>query len=151
MAGTEQAKTPTARATTSRFRAAISRLVAPQSQVLAEQEQERAAELGGTLVADLESRRDATVCGTLRSVTLRPRAGVPALEAALYDGSGTLTTGERTLEIPGRPVVLSYLAGASGGGWDVVNRKVMALWPITNSDNVLRINLQAAAIDAVWE
>ncbi|MFN8080271.1 MAG: OB-fold nucleic acid binding domain-containing protein [Kineosporiaceae bacterium] len=96
MAGTERARTertgkPAPRTSTSRLRAALSRLVTPQAQVLAEQEQERAAELGGTLVADLESRHDATVCGTLRSVTLRPRAGVPALEAALYDGSGTLT------------------------------------------------------------
>ena len=32
----------------------------------------------------------ACVCGTLRSVTLRPRAGVPALVAELYDGSGTV-------------------------------------------------------------
>ena len=31
-----------------------------------------------------------TLCGTLRTVTLRPRAGVPALEAELYDGSGTV-------------------------------------------------------------
>jgi hypothetical protein len=28
------------------------------------------------------------VAGTLRTVTLRPRGGVPALEAELYDGSG---------------------------------------------------------------
>jgi len=41
-------------------------------------------------VARLEPRRRATVCGTLRSVTLRPRAGVPALVAELYDGTGSL-------------------------------------------------------------
>lgn len=29
-----------------------------------------------------------TACGVLRSVTVRPRAGVPAVEADLYDGSG---------------------------------------------------------------
>jgi hypothetical protein len=29
--------------------------------------------------------------GTLRTVTLRPRGGVAALEAELYDGSGTVT------------------------------------------------------------
>ena len=29
--------------------------------------------------------------GTLRSVTLNPRGGVPALEAELYDGTGTVT------------------------------------------------------------
>jgi hypothetical protein len=30
------------------------------------------------------------VCGTVRTLTLRPRAGVPALEAELYDGSGRI-------------------------------------------------------------
>jgi len=29
--------------------------------------------------------------GTLRTVTLRPRGGVPALEAELFDGSGAIT------------------------------------------------------------
>ncbi|GAA2002427.1 hypothetical protein GCM10009719_09460 [Nocardioides kribbensis] len=29
--------------------------------------------------------------GTLRTVTLRPRGGVPALEAELFDGSGVIT------------------------------------------------------------
>lgn len=31
-----------------------------------------------------------TISGILRSVTLRPVAGVPAVEAELYDGSGTV-------------------------------------------------------------
>ena len=30
------------------------------------------------------------VAGTLRTVTLRPRAGVPALEAELFDGTAPL-------------------------------------------------------------
>jgi len=50
----------------------------------------RQVSAGGTPIAVLTPRRQATVCGTLRSVTLRPRAGVPALEAELYDGSGSL-------------------------------------------------------------
>ncbi len=39
---------------------------------------------------ELPDRRTACVCGTLKSVTLRPRAGVPALVAELYDGTGIL-------------------------------------------------------------
>ncbi len=74
----------------SRFRSALTRMVAPQQQVHAEQEQERSVQLGGSPISELMPRRPATVCGTLSSVTLRPRAGVPALEAALYDGTGTL-------------------------------------------------------------
>jgi predicted thioesterase len=75
----------------SRLRSALSRLVAPQSEVHAELEQEHAVRMGGTPIAELPLRQRATVCGTLRSVTLRPRAGVPALEAELYDGSGSLS------------------------------------------------------------
>lgn len=74
----------------SRFRSALSRMVAPQHQLHAEQEQERAVQMGGSPISELVMRRPATVCGTLSSVTLRPRAGVPALEAAMYDGTGTI-------------------------------------------------------------
>jgi predicted thioesterase len=73
-----------------RWRQALSRLVASQNEMHAEHEQELAVKAGGTPIATLPLRRSATVCGTLRSVTLRPRAGVPALEAELYDGTGSL-------------------------------------------------------------
>jgi hypothetical protein len=74
----------------SRFRQVLSRWVAPQHAVRAEREQERAVAMGGLPIADLIHRQRAIVCGTLRSVTLRPRAGVPALEAELCDGSGSI-------------------------------------------------------------
>ena len=38
--------------------------------------------------ADMEARE---LQGSLRTVTLRPRGGVPALEAELYDGSALIT------------------------------------------------------------
>ena len=59
--------------------------------VEADELQQEAVEAGGT-----PDRRAATVgqqvasAGTLRTVTLRPRGGVPALEAELYDGSGMI-------------------------------------------------------------
>lgn len=74
----------------SRLRQVFSRLVAPQDEVHAEQERERAVALGGTPIRRLRPRERAVVCGTLRSVVLRPRAGAPALEAELFDGSGSL-------------------------------------------------------------
>ncbi|RPF21018.1 OB-fold nucleic acid binding domain-containing protein [Myceligenerans xiligouense] len=55
--------------------------------------QERAAaarSTGCTAVDRLESRRRGSVAGILRSVVLRPREGVPTVEAELYDGSGVL-------------------------------------------------------------
>jgi hypothetical protein len=110
----------------SRLRQAISRLVAPQHEVHAELEQERSAELGGTPVARLQLRRPATVCGTLRSVTLRPRAGVPALEAELYDGSGSISVvwlGRRQIAgvEPGRRIRVHGLVTESEGGRAVFN------------------------------
>ncbi len=41
-------------------------------------------------IADAPNRQLVTVQGQLRTVTLRPRGGVPALEAELDDGSGVL-------------------------------------------------------------
>ena len=46
--------------------------------------------VGCVPVASTKDRTRASVSGVVRSVTLRPRQGVPALEAELYDGSGTL-------------------------------------------------------------
>lgn len=47
---------------------------------------------GGALsIAEAPDRVPVTLQGTLRSVTLRPRGGVPALEAELHDGTGTVT------------------------------------------------------------
>ena len=46
--------------------------------------------LGATPIDALTDRADATVCGAVRSVTLRPRVNVPALVVELYDGSKTL-------------------------------------------------------------
>jgi hypothetical protein len=110
----------------SRLRQTISRLIAPQHEAQAELEQDRATQPGGIPVAQLELRRPATVCGTLRSVTLRPRAGVPALEAELYDGSGSISVvwlGRRNIAgvEPGRRIRVHGLVTESGGNRAVFN------------------------------
>ena len=46
---------------------------------------------GVDCIADAVDRQEVRLRGTLRTVTLRPRGGVPALEADLYDGSDSLT------------------------------------------------------------
>ncbi|WP_235736177.1 OB-fold nucleic acid binding domain-containing protein [Nocardioides alcanivorans] len=52
----------------------------------------RSHETSGRLsIAEAGDREKVQLTGTLRSVTLRPRGGVPALEAELDDGSGVLT------------------------------------------------------------
>ena len=51
-------------------------------------------------MSDLQDRQVATVSGTVRAVTLRPRVNVPALVVDLYDGSQTINLiwlGRRTI------------------------------------------------------
>ena len=42
-------------------------------------------------IADAPDRRLVRLEGNLRMITLRPRGGVPALEAELSDGTGSVT------------------------------------------------------------
>jgi hypothetical protein len=42
-------------------------------------------------IEEAPDRERVELQGSLRTVTLRPRGGVPALEAELYDGTGTIT------------------------------------------------------------
>jgi hypothetical protein len=48
-------------------------------------------ESGLVPIADAPDRTMVKLSGSLRTVTLRPRGGVPALEAELFDGSGAIT------------------------------------------------------------
>ena len=74
-----------------RFRRMLSRLTSSAEELDAEDlRQESAAESGCTPIAGCSDRQLVTVAGTLRTVTLRPRAGVPALEAELFDGTEAL-------------------------------------------------------------
>ncbi|ADG74602.1 nucleic acid binding OB-fold tRNA/helicase-type [Cellulomonas flavigena DSM 20109] len=67
------------------------KVLASQAQIEADEERADALRVPGCCPVDaLPHREHATVSGVLRSVTLRPREGVPAIEAELYDGSGSL-------------------------------------------------------------
>jgi len=64
----------------------------------ANQDREEARELrkdtrkaGLVSIDEAPNRERVVVQGTLKTVTLRPRGGVPALEAELYDGSGSIS------------------------------------------------------------
>ncbi|MFS3129616.1 OB-fold nucleic acid binding domain-containing protein [Nocardioides sp. Bht2] len=63
---------------------------------------------GQVSIADAPDREQVRLSGTVRSVTLRPRGGVPALEAELDDGSGVVT-----LIWLGRRRILGVSAGRS--------------------------------------
>jgi hypothetical protein len=52
---------------------------------------DEATKVGCSAIDSSEDRDVVLLHGTLRAVTLRPRGGVSALEAELYDGSATVT------------------------------------------------------------
>ena len=71
-------------------------------------------------IADAPEREPVVVNGVLRTVTLRPRGGVPALEAELDDGSGVITVvwlGRRRITgvDPGRSMTVTGCIGRQGG------------------------------------
>ena len=77
-------------------------------------------EPGRTSIRDAPDRERVTLRGRLRTVTLRPRAGIPALEAELSDGSGAITVvwlGRRRIAgiDPGRGIEVQGRIGAHEG------------------------------------
>ena len=93
-------------------RRTLSRLATSAKEHEAAELREGCVHVGATLVADLTAREKVVVAGTLRTVTLRPRAGVPALVAELYDGSGSISLvwlGRRQIPgiEPGRALIAS--------------------------------------------
>jgi hypothetical protein len=82
------------------LRRAMHRLTTQAHDLDAEDLQRRVDGAGATPVTSCVDRTPVTVFGTIRSLTIRPRAGTPALEAELFDGSGVVTLvwlGRRTI------------------------------------------------------
>jgi hypothetical protein len=74
----------------SRLRRTISRWASSTDQHARELRQ-AVHESGLVTISEAPDRTRVHLSGTLRTVTLRPRGGVPALEAELFDGSGAIT------------------------------------------------------------
>lgn len=68
----------------------LRRLTSSEDELHAEELRHDAEEVGATPIAQTVDRTRVRVCGMIKTVTLRPRAGVPALLAELFDGSDTL-------------------------------------------------------------
>jgi len=107
----------------------LRKVVASQAEIEADEERADAVRaVGCTPVDQLTNRSRASVSGVIRSVTLRPRDGVPALEAELYDGSGTLDLvwlGRREIAgvAPGRRAKIEGLVCLVDGRRTVFNPK----------------------------
>lgn len=73
------------------LRRMLHRLASSQQEIEDRELQRDVRTTGCTRIQDARDRERVVVRGTLRHVTLRPRSGTPALEAELYDGSGSVT------------------------------------------------------------
>lgn len=73
------------------LRKVVARWTEPDDAVASRELQGEVEEAGATPVTACQLGEPVCVAGTLRAVTLRPLAGVPTLEAQLYDGSGSIT------------------------------------------------------------
>jgi hypothetical protein len=74
-----------------RFKRALARLALDDDELASRALQGECEQVGATAVTRCRLGEPVQVAGTLRSVTLRPRAGAPTLEAELYDGTGSVT------------------------------------------------------------
>ncbi len=98
----------------------LDRLSTSQEELHHAELQQDTEAVGCTRICDCDDRQIVKVTGTLRTVTLRPRAGVPALEAELFDGSAALDVvwlGRRSIAgiEPGRKLIASGRISMSRG------------------------------------
>jgi len=81
------------------------------------------------------------------SFTFATEDGVLRIDSVLAPG----TIGSDALEIPAAPVVFAMDVGPSGGGWDPDPTQHYAMVPVTNSDIVLRVDLDGWTVDVLWD
>ena len=103
----------------SRLRRSISRWASTTDQE-ARDLRKTYADKGLDRIGEAPDRQQVRLRGTLRTVTLRPRGGVPALEAELSDGTGVITVvwlGRRRISgiAPGRSMEIQGRIGQHDG------------------------------------
>jgi len=102
------------------LRRLISRLAADAEELDDEDLKAALPAQGATPIVECRDRDAVCILGTLRTVTFRPRAGVPALQAELWDGTGAVTVvwlGRRAIPgiDPGRAVKVRGRITVLGG------------------------------------
>ncbi len=113
-------------------RSLLARLAQDRSSQDADRLEQEAREIGATVIRDCPGGCTITVHGRLRSVTLRPVASAPAIEAELWDGTGhmrLLFLGRRRIPgiTPGRSVQVTGRAILREGERTMVNPRYRLL------------------------
>jgi RecG-like helicase len=70
---------------------ALRRMTSSNAELESEELQRNVREEGSTPIQECEDRQRVQLTGTVSTVTINPRAGHPALEVELRDGSGAVT------------------------------------------------------------
>jgi RecG-like helicase len=70
---------------------ALRRFTSSNAELESEELQRNVREEGATPIQECEDRQRVQLTGTVSAVTINPRAGHPALEVELRDGSGAVT------------------------------------------------------------
>jgi hypothetical protein len=104
----------------------LHQLTAETEELEAEELSQEVSPCGATAIADCPDREPVVLAGMLRTVRLRPRAGVPVLEADLWDGTGSVTVswlGRRQIPgiSPGRRIMVRGRITTVGGQRSVYN------------------------------
>jgi hypothetical protein len=110
----------------SRLRRSLSRWADTEDQHARDLRKTHTGIAGETCIADAPDREHVRLRGTVKTVTLRPRGGVPALEAELDDGTGVILLiwlGRRRIAGvgPGRAMYVEGRIGTATGHRVVFN------------------------------
>jgi hypothetical protein len=114
------------------LRKMVQRLTTPIEELDREKLEAFCDELGVTTMSDITPRAPVRLAGEVRSVRIVPRAGAPALEAAVTDGRGSVTAvflGRRKIAgiSPGRRLVLDGVAARDGTRLLIYNPEYLLL------------------------
>ena len=119
------------------LRTRLSRFTRSQAELEAEELLDELAYAEIARIADCSAGDKRRVSGTVRSLTIRPRTAIPALEIELYDGSGSLRVlwlGRRRIDgiAPGRKMIIHGRITTSDRRLTVFNPRYLLL-PATHS------------------
>lgn len=78
-------------------------------------------------------------------------AGLQVFRCSDNDANSACTSADTNWDLPGRPAAFETFNGSTGGGWDEVDQRQYMMLPVTNTDIVARLRLDAGDADVKWQ